>query len=196
MAGRGAILLGAALLSGCAGPSLLLLPDEQGGQGSVAVLEARGRSQETVVSQGNSRTRIGRARPVTRPVAGRGLTSRERALLDNLPPPPVSFTLYFVEGSTRLVPESRPKLDALRTELAQRMGAEVQVTGHTDTLGSIEDNDMLSRARAREILEQLVIEGIDPTVMTAVGRGERELREATGDGVRSAANRRVEVIVR
>jgi outer membrane protein OmpA-like peptidoglycan-associated protein len=196
MYGRGLIACAALLLSGCAGPSLLLLPDEGGGQGAVAVLEARGKSQETLVSQGNSRTRLGRARPVTRAIAARGLRDRERALLDNLPPPPATFTLYFVEGSTRLVPDSRPQLDALRAELAQRTGAEVQVTGHTDTLGATEDNDALSRARAREILDRLAMEGIDPALMTAVGRGERELKEPTEDGVRHAANRRVEVIVR
>ena len=32
--------------------------------------------------------------------------------------------------------------------------------------------------------------------MSAVGRGERELKEATADNVSNAANRRVEVIVR
>jgi outer membrane protein OmpA-like peptidoglycan-associated protein len=193
---RGLALAICALLCGCARPSLLLLPDEHGGQGAVAVLESGGKSRDIVVAEGNSRTRLGRARPVARAVSKKGLTAKENALLAELPPPPASFTLYFLEGTTDLTTESAPQLVALRAEIARRTGAEVQVTGHTDTLGSTEDNDALSRNRADEILGLLASGGIDPTLMTAVGRGERELRELTGDGERNAANRRVEVIVR
>jgi outer membrane protein OmpA-like peptidoglycan-associated protein len=87
-------------------------------------------------------------------------------------------------------------LDALRAEIARRPGAEVDVTGHTDTVGSEEDNDSLSLKRAKEVLGILASEGINSSLMTAVGRGERELREPTADNVDSAFNRRVEVIVR
>jgi len=39
-------------------------------------------------------------------------------------------------------------------------------------------------------------QGFDRSVMSAVGRGEREPKVATADNVDSAANRRVEVLVR
>jgi len=42
----------------------------------------------------------------------------------------------------------------------------------------------------------LVSQGFDKSQLSAVGRGERELKEATADNVNSAVNRRVEVIVR
>jgi outer membrane protein OmpA-like peptidoglycan-associated protein len=175
---------------------LLLLPDEGGSQGAVAVLEARGRAQETVVAQGNSRTRLGSARPVTRAVDPARLTAAERALLADLPPAPASFTLYFLEGTVRLTPDSQAAVAALRAEVARRLGAEVQVTGHTDREGSEEDNDRLSQRRAEEILAVLAGEGIPRELMTAVGRGERQLRVPTPDGLAEPANRRVEVIVR
>ena len=92
--------------------------------------------------------------------------------------------------------DSTPVLEELRAEIAKRPGAEVQVTGHTDTLGSDVDNDELSQKRAEEILNALAAKGFDRSIMSAVGRGERELREATADNVSNAANRRVEVIVR
>jgi outer membrane protein OmpA-like peptidoglycan-associated protein len=117
-------------------------------------------------------------------------------LLSALPPPPRSYTLYFVEGTTDLTPESRPVLDELRAEIARRPGADVEVTGHTDTVGSTEDNDALSQRRAMQILDLLATVGIDRSLMTAVGRGERELRQPTLDNVESALNRRVEVSVR
>lgn len=183
-------------LAACTHSSLTLLSDEDGSHGSVAVLEANGRPLETLVSQPESRTKLGTATPNTRPLGAGGLDPDERALLTALPPPPRSYTLYFVEGTTDLTAESRPALDELRAEVARRPGVEVEVTGHTDTVGSAETNDELSLRRAEEILGVLATVGIDRTLMTAVGRGERELREPTGDGIESAVNRRVEVLVR
>ncbi|ATE67232.1 OmpA family protein [Rhizorhabdus dicambivorans] len=184
----------AGLLVGCATPSLTLLPSEEGKQGAVAVIEENGVARETVVSELNSRTNLS-GRPRTRSVDPK-LSARQRALLDTLPPPPVRLTLYFREGTTQLTSESEPGLDFLKKEIAGRPGAEVQVTGYTDTLGSDEDNDRLSQRRAEEVLAALADQGLDRDMMSAVGRGERELRVRTDDGVREPANRRVVVTVR
>ena len=184
------------LLGGCATSSLVLLPDDEGHQGSVAVLEADGKPSDAVISQGNSRTKLGDATPATQPLGQNGLKPQEASLLTDLPPPAKSFTMYFDQGTTTLTPESLAVLDQLRTEISARSGVEVQVTGHTDTVGSEEDNDRLSQQRAEEVLGWLASQGIDRNLMTAVGRGERELKEPTVDNFSSAANRRVEVIVR
>jgi outer membrane protein OmpA-like peptidoglycan-associated protein len=125
-----------------------------------------------------------------------GLNAKETALVTDLPPPAKSFTLYFLEGTTEMTPESLPVLEELRAEIAKRPGAEVQVTGHTDTVGSDADNDALSQKRAEEVLNFLVSKGFDRSIMSAVGRGERELKVPTADNVSSPTNRRVEVIVR
>ena len=68
--------------------------------------------------------------------------------------------------------------------------------GHTDTVGGDETNDRLSERRAEEVMNWLVGQGFDRSQMSAVGRGERDLRVVTADNVANAANRRVEVIVR
>lgn len=190
---RGALAAACLGLAGCAGSSLVLLPDEDGGQGEVAVLESGGRQQDTVIAQGNSRTRLG-ARPRTRPIGE--LAKRDRAIIDNLPAAPLSYTLYFIEGGTRLTSESQPQLAALLGDVARRPGPDVQVTGHTDRLGQGEDNDRLSLERAREIRDLLIAQGLPADIVSAVGRGEREPSVATADGVRNPQNRRVEVIVR
>lgn len=182
------------LLASCGGSSLLLLPDEAGGHGAVAVLESNGKPVDAVVSQPDSRTKLGTSNPSPRP-AGQ-LKSGELALVSGLPPPPRSYTLYFIEATTDLAPESRPVLDQLKAEIAQRPGVDVEVTGHTDTVGSADDNDALSERRAQQILNLLATVGIDRSLMTAVGRGERELRVPTLDNVENPLNRRVEVLVR
>jgi len=194
---RAAIATTAALLlAGCATSSLVLLPDDAGSQGSVAVLEAGGTPTQAVIADGNSRTRLGTRSPVAKPLGANGLSKQEAALLTTLPPPARSFTLYFDEGTTTLTPQSVAALTALRAEIATRTGPEVEVTGHTDAVGSEADNDRLSAERAQEVLNWLVSQGLDRSIMSAVGRGERELKQPTMDNIESAANRRVEVIVR
>lgn len=186
----------ASLLAGCATtPTLTLLPSEEGKQGAVAVLEENGTPMETVVSELNSSTTLS-GKPRTRAIDPSKLTARQLALLQTLPPPPVRLTLYFLEGTTQLTPESAPGLNFLTKEVSERPGAEVQVTGYTDTLGSADDNDRLSQKRAEEVLAVLAQQGIDPNMLSAVGRGERDLRVQTPDGTREPANRRVVVTIR
>ena len=189
----GAILL----LGGCAhSSSVVLLPDEDGGHGEIAIQQAGSTGPATVMNEGNVRATLGGSQPTVRPLGAKGLKPDEAALLAELPPPAKRFTLYFLEGTTDMTTESKSLLDEVRAEVARRPGAEVQVTGHTDTVGSDADNDALSRRRAEEVLNLLSTMGFERRMMTAVGRGERELKVPTGDNVGSPPNRRVELIVR
>ncbi len=184
------------VLSACAtGPSLILLTSEEGKQGSVAVLEHDGIRSDDVIDELNSWTNLS-GRPHSSSIDPAKLDTRLRRLLEDLPPAPVYRTLYFLEGTTRITPDSVPNLEFLKSEIARRPGAEVLVTGYTDTVGSSDDNDELSQRRAEEILKGLVEQGIAISMMSAVGRGERELLDKTRDNVSSALNRRVVVTVR
>lgn len=189
-------LCAAFLMSGCTHSSVVLLQDEGGGHGEITIQQARGTGPETVMNEANVRATLGGSQPSLRPVGAKGLGPSELALLAGLPPPPKSFTLYFIEGTTTMTPESISLLDEVRAEVTKRPGAELQVTGHTDTVGSEADNDVLSRKRADEVLNLLAGMGFQRDRMIAVGRGERELKVPTGDNVSSPRNRRVELIVR
>jgi outer membrane protein OmpA-like peptidoglycan-associated protein len=182
-------------LAGCAHSSLVLLPDEDGRTGQIAVLKPDG-AGETLITQGDSRTTLDGSRVTTKPLGARGLKPSEAALMANLPPAPKRFSLYFLQGTTEMTATSAGRLSEIRAEVARRPGVDVQVTGHTDTVGSEADNDALSLKRAQEVLNFLAGQGFSRNVMSAVGRGERELQVPTDDNVSSPVNRRVEVIVR
>ena len=175
---------------------MVLLPDEDGGHGQVSILKPGGSGAEIIVNEPNTRATLDGSRRTIRPLGAKGLKPSEASLVSALPPAPKSFTLYFLEGTTEMTPQSVPVLDELRAEIARRPGAEVQVSGHTDSVGSDADNDSLSLKRAEEILNLLASKGFDRSIMRAVGRGERELKVPTADNVSSPINRRVEVIVR
>jgi outer membrane protein OmpA-like peptidoglycan-associated protein len=190
---KAALALGAAVaLGGCATGSVVLLPSEGGADtGALAVIDDRGR--EVLVDRPLTSAALGTS---SRPQPVRKLKASYSRLLTSLPPGAIGFVLNFPQGSTQLTPDSRPVLDTIRQEVARRPGAEVQVTGHTDTVDSAERNDRLSQERAEAVMALLIAEGFPADILTAVGRGERELLVPTADNVPNDSNRRVEVIVR
>jgi OmpA-OmpF porin, OOP family len=113
-----------------------------------------------------------------------------------LPGRPMSYTLYFLEGRDELTDESKVELDKVFGELRRRPLPDIVVIGHTDTVGGLEYNDRLSRARAERLREMLVGLGIPGDRIAAAGRGKRELLVPTEDNVSEARNRRVEINVR
>ena len=118
------------------------------------------------------------------------------ATLAALPGRPTSFTLYFLEGSDELTPESRAELERVFAELKRRPLPDIMVIGHTDTVGGTDYNDQLSRSRAEHVRELLAGLGLPRDRIQAAGRGERELVVPTADNVAEPRNRRVEISVR
>ena len=191
-----------AVIAGCAtvkpapkvNTYVVLLPEEGGaptavivGEGESALTLDRPFTAATVDTDG----KIDRKSPTAAEV-----NQTFAAALAAQPPKPLSFTLYFETNSTQITPGSRPQLEALMAEAARRQPVEVQVTGHTDRVGSDADNDRLSLQRAESVRTMLVQNGIKATFIRAVGRGEREPLVPTADEQPEARNRRVEVILR
>ncbi|MET0251869.1 MAG: OmpA family protein [Novosphingobium sp.] len=186
-------LAGALLLTACVRDSVTLLPNEDGAStGAVAVIDEK-KGREVVVDQPLTATKLTTS---ARPRQVRELKDSYSRLLAGLPPGAVGFTLTFPMGSSRLTDDVRPVLDQVRAAITQRPGAEVQVTGYTDTVGSADLNDRLSQKRAEEVMQQLIELGFPADMLTAVGRGERDLAVDTPDEMSNDQNRRVEVIVR
>jgi len=191
-AGALAVLLAA----GCARDHVVLLPGEDGAKtGAVAVLTENGETA-AVIDKPYSDAQVGSDSASVSATSAAAVRREHGVLLDTLPRAPKSFILYFREGTTVMIRKSERLLKEIFAEVASRPGADVQVVGHTSTLGSRASNDKLSLERAQKIAKELIDQGLDPKMVRAVGRGERELLVQTADEVRNAKNRRVEIMVR
>lgn len=188
---RLACLALSAALAGCAGTRVALLDAETpgGSAGAVAVMDPQTGAERGQLTQANTEARLGGG--AVRPHA---LKARFDDLMAAMPPPPLTFTLYFIEGSTQIAPESAATLEQLRAAVTPT--SDVQITGYTDTTGDPASNDKLSLDRAIEVRASLVQDGLAVANAQVVGRGQRDLKVATGPGVSEPANRRVEVVVR
>jgi outer membrane protein OmpA-like peptidoglycan-associated protein len=116
--------------------------------------------------------------------------------LDALPAASQVYTVYFTTGSTALLPASSALVDRIVEEVARRRAVEVQVTGHTDRVGSLESNDQLSEQRAAAVRDLLSARGLHASLVRVVGRGEREPLVPTPDETPEPRNRRVEILIR
>lgn len=185
------------LISACCSSTktlVVLLPDENGDKGSVVVGQGK---ITTVLNTPMTAAKVSTTGRVRKEDVTQMEVEKDFSMaLSATPPKPISFTLYFEEGTTVVLDISKGTLEELFDEVANRQAVEVQITGHTDTVGTTSDNDRLSTQRAETIKEMLVSKGLQSNFIRAVGRGERELLVSTPDNVDEQKNRRVEVIVR
>jgi outer membrane protein OmpA-like peptidoglycan-associated protein len=192
-----ALLLAAAVAGGCAPIHPALFVVVPGSDGHVGKIVVRNGGEPHVIdtAYGAQRLRADGTLEATRltPAQVRELFGPTLAAL---PGKPATFTLYFLEASDSLTPESRAELDRVIRELKRRPLPDILVIGHTDTVGGLAYNDRLSLARAERLREMLMALGIPGERIEAAGRGKRELLVPTEDNVAEPRNRRVEINVR
>ena len=98
----------------------------------------------------------------------------------------------FVTGGSALTENSRYELKDLANALNEYPTMTIEVAGHTDNVGAVEGNMILSDARAQSVYKFLVDQGIPASRMTAVGYGSTVELESNDTAEGRAANRRTE----
>jgi outer membrane protein OmpA-like peptidoglycan-associated protein len=177
---------------------VVLLPQQDAnGQALRTAVHIQDGEQATVLDQPFALAERALAGGVTQRVSNaEEVQARYGEILRIQPPTPELFVLRFQSGKSQLTPESEAQLPTLVEKAKGRAGGEIVVIGHTDTVGKAEANDALSLQRARAVANLLVGKGFSSDLVTAIGRGERELAVPTADEVAEPRNRRVEVLIR
>lgn len=190
--------LTAALLAACSSPGtrVVLLPQADDKPSAVVV---RAKDGEEVLSRPYQRATaaVGASgAPVVDQADPAKVRAENKALFDMRPPPPQRYTVFFDVGGTTLTPASQQVMNEALVAAQTRSGSDIVVTGHTDTKGALEQNDMLSQRRAQEVVQLFIDRQFPAKRIEAVGRGERELAVSTADEVDEPRNRRVTIEVR
>lgn len=115
-------------------------------------------------------------------------------------PPPAAmaqtdFLVFFDWDKTAITPAARKILSDAAAAAQSMKTVRIDVTGHTDTSGSPRYNQALSERRAAAVKQELVLRGINPAMITTVGKGETELMVPTRDGIREPTNRRAQIVI-
>ena len=108
----------------------------------------------------------------------------------------VASDASFDVGSATLSPAAQATFAKIAATLKDYDKTVIHVVGHTDTLGSAENNQSLSDRRAAAVGSYIESQGLIAGRVREEGRGERELLVRTPDQTNEARNRRVDIIIK
>lgn len=103
--------------------------------------------------------------------------------------------IFFNTGSYELLPESRIELQKLIDFLGQNNTVNIEISGHTDNVGSPELNQKLSEKRAESVYNYLVVNGVARQRMKFAGYGLSRPISSNETNEGRALNRRTEFLI-
>ena len=117
-------------------------------------------------------------------------------------PKPLHYFLYFKKETKELTVSSKQMIEKIAKLIIDRAPCVVDFIGHTDTIGTEEENIKKSQKEAlyveslfkKEILKSLT--GVKNITLTTKGYGEVDLGIPTPDNTFEAKNRNVEVFIK
>jgi iron complex outermembrane receptor protein len=110
------------------------------------------------------------------------------------PSVPKSYLVFFDFNKSDLTSQAVSIVDQAAKNAGPAKVTKLEVTGHTDTVGSDAYNMRLSRRRAESVAAQLEKDGIPSSEIEIVAKGKRDLLVPTADGVKEPQNRRVQIV--
>jgi outer membrane protein OmpA-like peptidoglycan-associated protein len=110
--------------------------------------------------------------------------------------PSRSYLVFFDWDKSTLNDRARAIIKEAADNSRRVQHTRIEVNGYTDTTGSAQYNQGLSVRRAQAVAAELVKNGVPRNVISAQGFGDTKLLVPTGQNVREAQNRRVEIIIR
>lgn len=100
--------------------------------------------------------------------------------------------VFFDYNKSTLKPESYTELDRLVKILQENPSIRIELSGHTDNIGTEEYNQRLSQNRAKSCVDYLVSKGISASRLEFQGYGESKPIETNDNEAGRSANRRTE----
>jgi len=103
--------------------------------------------------------------------------------------------IFFETASFLLRDQSTIELDKLAEFLLVNRTTRIEIGGHTDNVGGIDENQILSENRAMEVVEYLIGKGIETYRLVAKGYGESDPISDNDTEKGRAQNRRTQFMV-
>jgi outer membrane protein OmpA-like peptidoglycan-associated protein len=103
--------------------------------------------------------------------------------------------IFFESGSDKLLSKSNVELKILEDLLKTNPAINIQIIGHTDNVGSSDDNMLLSENRAKAIYNALISRGISNSRLLYIGMGETQPIDNNDTELGRQNNRRTEFII-
>jgi OmpA-OmpF porin, OOP family len=106
---------------------------------------------------------------------------------------PAAYLVFFDFDRYNLSPEARKIIASAAQAINAGHGIKIQITGFTDTMGTVPYNMKLSYRRGDAVEQELVRDGVAEANIGVDGKGKSDLLVQTGDEVREPKNRRATI---
>ncbi|MHC2990592.1 membrane protein [Pontibacter sp. HJ8] len=103
--------------------------------------------------------------------------------------------LFFDTGKYELERKSKTELDKLITFMRQNPTVRIEISGHTDNVGSDQANKLLSQRRAKSVADYLSSHSVRKERITYIGHGENKPVKPNTTEENRSLNRRIEMRV-
>ena len=100
--------------------------------------------------------------------------------------------VFFNSGKWDVKSDSYAELDRLVALLSDIPSLKIEISGHTDNVGSVSFNELLSQRRADAVVNYLVGKGVDKKRLSAKGYGQSKPVDSNNTAEGRALNRRTE----
>ena len=100
--------------------------------------------------------------------------------------------VFFNSAKWDIKADSYAELDRLVTLLSDIPSLKIEISGHTDNVGSVSFNELLSQRRADEVVSYLVGKGVEKKRLSAKGYGQSKPVDSNNTAEGRALNRRTE----
>jgi outer membrane protein OmpA-like peptidoglycan-associated protein len=111
-----------------------------------------------------------------------------------MPKHQILFGVQFKSGKAELTYESFRVLEPIAAELKKFPELEIEVRGHTDSMGKYAANMQLSQERAETIRQYLIAQGVESVRIRAVGFGPSSPIADNRTAAGRTKNRRIEIV--
>ena len=108
---------------------------------------------------------------------------------------PTDYLVFFDTNVYLLSPRAQGVVKTAAANMQKGSFMRINVTGHTDTVGSKASNLQLSQQRANSVRQLLMVSGIAENEIIVLAKGETDPLINTPDGRAEAQNRRVAIVL-
>jgi OOP family OmpA-OmpF porin len=127
---------------------------------------------------------------------GESLQSASLTTPPPAPPPPIrAWLVFFDTNSSTLSDQANMTVRAAADVARTSAGSKVEVTGYTDTEGSVAVNQVVATRRANAVKDALVRAGVPGQSIRMIAAGETGLLVPTPQNTRYPSNRRTMIVV-
>ncbi len=174
---------------------VILLPEEEGKVGAISLVDNKG--VEHTINKPYTALEINNSGAINDTVVNeQEVSSKYGDLLKAIPKKLQNYYFFFDTGSASLTESQIQEIKKVANTILSSTVHRVSCIGHSDSTGTDEINERVSKNRAQAVANELIANGVDKTLITIKYYGDANPLVKTKPNESNYKNRRVEILLK